>query len=370
MRFWSGGFGVLALCFCTCAFGDVTASDWAKMLPITPRGYVCYRAKQPLVIDGKADEASWADAPWTEDFVDIEGSAKPAPRFRTRAKMLWDDQYLYVFAEMEEPHVWGTLKKKNDIIFYDNDFEVFINPMGDNHNYYEFEMNALNTIWELTLDKPYRDGGPAHHGTNLDGLKSAVHVDGTLNDASDKDRGWSVEIAILWKGLARYAPAGAAPPQDGKQWRLGFSRVEWLVNMVDGKYQKLPREQHPEDNWVWSPQGVIDMHRPERWGYVQFSTAEPGKAEFKPDVTLPARDALMGVYYAQREFRRTTGKYAATLADLHLQSTDIIQLSLMPRENGYLAGARIRLPDGSTRELRVSEDSKLTEVTGSDPFIK
>ena len=228
------------------------------------------------------------DAPWTEDFVDIEGSVKPAPRFRTRAKMLWDDQFLYVFAELEEPHVWGTLKKKNDIIFYDNDFEVFINAASDNHNYYEFEMNALNTIWELTLDKPYRDGGPAHHGTNLDGLKSAVHVDGTLNDSSDKDRGWSVEIAFPWKGLARYAPAGAAPPKDGRQWRLGFSRVEWLVNIVDGKYQKVPREQHPEDNWVWSPQGVIDMHRPERWGYVQFSTAEPGKAAFKPDPTLAA----------------------------------------------------------------------------------
>src|SRR5258706_16125243 len=233
MRYRHCGLGLLLSYYCTCALGDVTAADWAKMLPITPRGYVCYRAKSPIAIDGKGDEASWTDAPWTEDFVDIEGAAKPAPRFRTRAKMLWDDQYLYVFAELDDPHIWGTLKKKNDIIFYDNDFEVFVNPSGDNHNYYEFEMNALNTIWELTLDKPYRDGGPAHHGTNLDGLKSAVHVDGTLNDPSNKDRGWSVEIAFPWKGLARYAPAGAAPPKDGQQWRLGFSRVEWLVNIVD-----------------------------------------------------------------------------------------------------------------------------------------
>jgi hypothetical protein len=365
MRYLQSGFGVVMLSCCAWALGDVTAGDWAKMLPITPRGYVCYRARAPITVDGKADEASWADAPWTDDFVDIEGSAKSAPRFRTRAKMLWDDQYLYVFAELEEPHVWGTLRKKNDIIFYDNDFEVFINPAGDNHNYYEFEMNALNTIWELTLDKPYRDGGPAHHGTNLDGLKSAVHVDGTLNDLSDKDRGWSVEIAFPWKGLARYVPAGAAPPKDGEQWRLGFSRVEWLVNIVDGKYQKLPREQHPEDNWVWSPQGVIDMHRPERWGYVQFSTAEPGKAAFKPDPTLPARDALMGVYYAEREIHRTTGKYAATLADLRLQANSSIQLTLSSRESGYVASAQIAMPGGWYRELRVTEDSKITEVIGA-----
>src|SRR5207302_4948895 len=69
-----------------------------------------------------------------------------------------------VFAELEEPHVWGTITRKNKVIFYDNDFEVFIDPDGDNHNYYEFEINALNTIWELTLVKPYRNGGPAKIG--------------------------------------------------------------------------------------------------------------------------------------------------------------------------------------------------------------
>jgi len=118
-----------------------------------PRGYVCYRAAGPIAIDGKADEPSWAAVPWTEDFSDIEGPAKPTPRFRSRAKMLWDDEYLYVYAELHEPHVWGTITRKNEVIFRDNDFEVFINPNGDNHNYYEYEMNALNTIWELTLDR-------------------------------------------------------------------------------------------------------------------------------------------------------------------------------------------------------------------------
>src|SRR5690348_3016190 len=109
---------------------DASASegDWAKMKGIRPREYVCYRARSAITIDGRGDEPAWQDAPWTEDFVDIQGSIKPAPRFRTRAKLLWDDRYLYVFAEIQEPHVWGTLKKKNDIIFFDNDFEVFIDP--------------------------------------------------------------------------------------------------------------------------------------------------------------------------------------------------------------------------------------------------
>ena len=66
--------------------------------------------------------------PWTTDFVDIQGGAKPTPRFRTRAKLLWDDDYLYIAAELEEPHVWATLTQHDSVIFQDPDFEVFIDP--------------------------------------------------------------------------------------------------------------------------------------------------------------------------------------------------------------------------------------------------
>ena len=152
-----------------------------------PKGYVCYQAPAPLNIDGKLDENAWAAAPWTDDFVDIEGDRKPAPRYRTRAKMLWDNEYFYIGAELEEPHVWATLTQHDSVIFHDNDFEVFINPAGDNHNYAEFEINALNTGWDLLLTKPYKDGGLAINSWEIPGLKKAVHVDGTLNHAGDRD---------------------------------------------------------------------------------------------------------------------------------------------------------------------------------------
>ena len=93
-----------------------------------PKRYVCCRAAGPVVIDGRIDEPAWADAPWTDFFVDIEGGIKPRPRFTTRARMLWDEAYFYIAAELEEPHVWGTLKDRDQIVFYDNDFEVFISP--------------------------------------------------------------------------------------------------------------------------------------------------------------------------------------------------------------------------------------------------
>src|SRR5579883_1389575 len=121
-----------------------------------PLRYTCLRAASPIRIDGRLDDAAWRAAPWTTVFVDIEGAAKARPRFQTRAKMLWDDEFLYVAAELEEPDVWATLTEHDSVIFHDNDFEVFLNPSGDGLNYFEFEINALNTGWDLFLAKPYR----------------------------------------------------------------------------------------------------------------------------------------------------------------------------------------------------------------------
>lgn len=328
-------------------------------LPKYPCSYICYRARKPLRIDGKLDDEAWRDASWTEDFVDIEGDRKPRPRFRTRAKMLWDDRYFYIGAELEEPHVWATLTKRDSIIYHDNDFEVFIAPDGDNHNYYELEINALNTVFDLRLEKPYKDGGTALIDWDIPGLKTAVHVDGTLNDPRDIDRGWSVEIAIPWKVLAEYAGC-PTPPRDGDQWRVNFSRVEWLTRVVNGKYEKVPAT--PEDNWVWSPQGVINMHRPETWGYVQFSTAPPGKARFRPDVTYPVRMELMRLYYAQQAFRQAHGKWATNLHELDWQPSlpkGCEPPVLRVTEDGYIASIRCRFADGKRRMVNVRHDSRL-----------
>ncbi len=299
------------------------AGDWEQMRDITPKTYACARASKPITIDGKLDDDAWAAAPWTDEFVDIEGPRQPPPRFRTRVKMLWDDRYLYVAAEMLEPHVCATLTKKNSVIFHDNDFEIFIDPDGDHHDYYELEVNALNTIWELSLPKPYRDGGKPKHGTNIDGLKSAVHVNGTINDPLDEDKGWTVEVAIPWSGLAQYNKARPTPPRRGDTWRVNFSRVQWTYDVVDDKYVKRPKEKQPEDNWVWSPQGVIDMHRPERWGVVMFAEhADAGVPdELMTDLTV--RDRLMEVYHRQRAFKRAHGKWARSLDQLGMTGADV-----------------------------------------------
>lgn len=239
--------------------------------------YHAPRARTPIVIDGVLDDASWSAAPWSEPFVDIEGDVKPHPRFETRMRMAWDDEYLYVAAQLEEPHVWGTLRTRDEIVFHDNDFEVFVDPEGDGRWYGEIEVNALGTIFDLRLEKPYREGGPAHHDWSPPGLRAAVSIDGTLNDPSDVDRGWTLEIAIPHSALADHAGAAGAPgaripPRMGDVWRINFSRVQWQHDVIDGAYRKRPDTR--EDNWVWSPQRVVDMHVPGEWGFLEF-TDEP-----------------------------------------------------------------------------------------------
>ena len=125
---------------------------------VAPNQYVVNYVNKPLKIDGLSDSA-WNQTAFTNSFIDITGET--TPYFDTRAKMLWDSSYFYVYAELQEEHIWGDLKQKDTVIFYNNDFEVFIDPSNDTRNYAEIEVNALNTVWDLNLDKPYRVGGKA-----------------------------------------------------------------------------------------------------------------------------------------------------------------------------------------------------------------
>jgi hypothetical protein len=343
--------GLLAAVAWLPAAAPPTPLRFAPYPEITPRGYVCGRASGPIRVDGKLNEASWADAPWSEEFVDIEGDRRPRPRFRTRMKMLWDDENLYIAAQMEEPHVWATLTEHDSVIFHDNDFEVFIDPDGDSHLYAELEVNALNTTWDLLLTRPYKDQGHALDAWEATGLKTAVLVDGTLNDPRDRDKGWTVEIAWPWKSLKELSSV-KTPPGDQDQWRINFSRVEWRHEVAGGKYRRVKGLN--EDNWVWSPQGVVDMHRPERWGVVQFSTQPPGKARFQPLTDLKVRHLLHEVYYRQKAFHAHRGKWAADLESLRLGGPEFGAVRLEGTSSRFEASA-----SGKSGRWRITEDARI-----------
>ncbi|SDW56463.1 carbohydrate-binding family 9-like protein [Paenibacillus sp. CF384] len=323
-----------------------------------PEHYMCRRATEPLILDGRLDKPFWADAPWTAEFVDIEGDLKPKPSKRTKVKMLWDDEYFYFGAELMEDQIWATLTERDSVIFYDNDFEIFIDPDGDSHQYYEFEINALNTVWDLLLVKPYRDGGPAVNAWDIAGLKTAVHIDGELNNPIAANRSWSVEVAMPWKSLLECASEGRRPTP-GQFWRVNFSRVEWQAEVKEGRYEKVINpatgKSYPEDNWVWSPMGIINMHYPELWGYVVF--AGEGIDEH---FTLPQDETikwqLRKLYYRQRNHYAEFGAFSEDLALLMGEDTWMIQPQIEVTSRLFQLSAPSM--DGSST-FYIREDGKL-----------
>lgn len=252
--------------------------------------YDALRANQPIRIDGKLDEACWQHAPRSPRFIDLV-SAKPTIH-DTRAAVLWDAQYLYVAFWVEEPDVQASLTKRDQPVYQNNDVECFI--AGPNA-YYEFEINAHGTIYDAFAiwQDAYESGGFAKQpefslknnrthnfngvgfrthprgrrwlmvGWNFPELKAAVHIDGTLNQPKDRDRGWTAEVAFPWKGMTWLAKGDgrSLPPQPGDVWQIDFTRFN--------QYREAPPVKD-SGGWAWSPHGVWDSHIPELFPRVRF----------------------------------------------------------------------------------------------------
>lgn len=311
----------LLLLFCLALLSAFTSAQALgskeKRLFTPPEMYVASYSHEAIQVDGKLSENSWQQAPWSNEFVDIEGDVQAAPALRTQVKMLWSDSCLYIAARLQEPHLWATLHQHDAIIFQDNDFEVFLDPFNTTQPYFEIEVNALNTIFDLLLPKPYRNGGSAMIGYNVAGLQSAITLQGTLNNPSDTDSGWTVEMAVPFSAITLGNEVHI--PKEGEQWRINFSRVEWDMEKRNGIYLKKKDTKGnnlPEHNWVWSPQGVVNMHYPERWGYVQFNKSDTTTLVRPTDEA--ERNVLWLAYYRQRAWQQTHGSYALSPEELNL----------------------------------------------------
>ncbi|TYR38121.1 hypothetical protein FXV77_02235 [Sphingobacterium phlebotomi] len=317
-----------------------------KNMKTTPSCYGAVKISTPIQIDGLAAETAWDLAAWTDEFVDIEGAVQPAPKYSTKVKMLWDEAYLYVYARMEEPHVWGRLTQRDTIIYHDNDFEVFIKPFEQQSFYYEIEVNPLNTILDLMMPKPYRFGGDALMHWDVKGLKSAIHVEGTLNNPDDTDQYWSVEMAIPFSALSTYS--SKATPNINDYWRINFSRVQWQHDVSEGIYTRKTANGKllPEDNWVWSAIGVVNMHYPERWGFVKF-------VEEAEVVGLPkahaAEKMAWNIFYLQQLYKQEHKRFADNIEELeegrHLLTKDADDLRCEIFINSYKAGYVLEVKD-------------------------
>lgn len=254
--------------------------------------YTAYRINEPIQIDGFLNETCWQIAPRSSRFVDLVSGQSTL--YDTYAAILWDDQNLYVGFWVEEPLVVATLTERDSPIYNDNDVELFI---AGRDAYYELEVNALGTIYEVLFiwaDAYERAGysqlpefqknlpgvrsfpgvGFKNHprgqrigfwNWDFPGLKVAVHVDGTLNNNQDRDRGWTVEMALPWKGMYALAMPDnrSLPPKDGDVWRMNLFRFN--------QYKEAPPAQD-SGGWAWSPHYVWDSHIPECFPFIHFST--------------------------------------------------------------------------------------------------
>ncbi|GEL12052.1 Carbohydrate family 9 binding domain-like [Flavobacterium glycines] len=342
--------------------GFISSIGFAQSKGIVPKNYVAYKTSEKIQIDGDELETSWSKAEWTDAFIDIEGVEKP--KFNTKVKMLWDDKNYYILAKIQEPHVWANLKQHDTIIFYNNDFEVFIDPDGDTFNYYELEINALNTAWDLFLTKPYREKNVVLNDWNNTGLQSAVKIQGTLNNPADTDEGWTLEIAIPWASYQKSFGEDNVPRD--KFWRVNFSRVNWQHDIVNGKYERkkdASGKYLPEYNWVWSPQGVINMHEPEKWGYVYFTSKEIGN---KVTFTIPQDEKikweLFELYRAQKQFLAKNKKWAVAINQLTKSVIKVGTNVITPKLENHSFGWNISVKSPfSSKTFIIKEDGQFIE---------
>jgi len=292
-------------------------SNLFSQIPPKPMVYQAIKVNDSdILVDGKIEEEAWDQIEWTNFFQDIQGKAFADPYLITKAKILWSDSMVYIGAYMEEPHIWAKITEDEKVMFYDNDFEVFIDPNGDNHNYFEFEFNALNKKWDLFLQKPYRDTIKPDLAWDCKGLIHETQIYGSINQSNDLDSAWTIEIGIPIHQLT-------SEIKDGDVWRMDFSRVQWETDILNEEYLK---KDLPEHNWVWSPTWKINMHRPEYWGFVQFVDNSLNEIYSISDKNWETRVALMQAYEQRKLHWRKFHNY---------NSLNTLEQGIVAKENGY-----------------------------------
>lgn len=213
--------------------------------------YEVKRAAGRIVVDGKLDEAAWRVAntltmqfPWDE---------QTGAKQKTIARILWDDEYLYVGYECEDADIVAHFDKRDDPTYRDDAVEIFINPNPAQQTfYYGMEMNARAVLYD------YFRVFPTLLLKRLDftGVQLATNIRGTLNMRGDKDDGWSLEVAIPWSNFQELA--SKLPPEAGSAWTANLNRWDGVE-----PNRRLS---------LWSDSGMKapNPHNPARFGQLVF----------------------------------------------------------------------------------------------------
>ena len=195
-----------------------------------PPASECRWTDTPIVLDGKDDDPAWKNAQVIDSFRQTWlGDKAPALRGKTKAKLLWDRDYFYFYAEMEDRDLFADVTEHDGPIWLNDAFELFFRPGPDKPGYYEFEVNAANAVFDAFYPKVDIPNIPKHIKHGEFRIESKVHLRGTLNKRDDVDKGWSVEGRIPWSDFLRTG----GRPEPGEQWRFNLTRCNYDKGLPD-----------------------------------------------------------------------------------------------------------------------------------------
>jgi hypothetical protein len=236
----------------------------ARMLP---------KGTKPPTIDGKLDDAAWAQATSTGPFVNTL-TGGPVDQ-KTEAKLLWDQKFLYVAFDNADTDVWSSLNKRDDKLWTQEADELMIDADGNGKTYVELQVAPTGAVFDTYLPeyRKYEDAvDPKKKQFSWNSkLTAKVQVNGTLNKRDDQDKGWTVEMAIPLedvKGLDK-DQAIHIPPNPGDVWRINMYRMD----MPQGK---------PQQASGWAPPMVGDFHALDKFGELVFGDDKGNIAKAPP----------------------------------------------------------------------------------------
>jgi hypothetical protein len=209
--------------------------------------YRAAHATGPITVDGRLDEPAWARARGVQLVETLTG--RP-PRYHTEARLLWDEDALYVGFACEDDEVWARPGRKDDEAIYEDEVvEIFLDPSGSGRDYVEIEVSPANVRFDARFASWREDVGAARAWSS--GARTAVQVDGAVtfgDEAPAPARGWTVELALPWASLGLH-------PRGGERWRMNLYRLEnhnrQLVVEGSGFSPPLRGDFHALDRFGW-----------------------------------------------------------------------------------------------------------------------
>lgn len=220
--------------------------------PVPLPRYEARKLAAPVTLDGRVEEAEWGGAPWIDGFTRSRGDAPSG--LRTRARLAWTDDSLFLAMETEDPDIQATLRGRDAPVYREEALEIFLDPGASGRDYVELQVSPLGTLF----DAAFRAGPRQNMDRGYDAdYEVAVAVRGTVGEPSDVDQGWSTE----WRIGLRSLRGAKLPVASGAVWRMNLFRI--------AKDRRAGRQEADES--AWSPPLMGDFHNLRRFGELVFA---------------------------------------------------------------------------------------------------